>query len=132
MKPKTIDKLILIAKEAASKAYAVYSNFPVGAAFSNNSGEIYSGCNVENLSFGLTNCAERTAIFKSVSEGNRSIDTLVIYTPSEEPTPPCGACRQVIAEFNKNARIICICNSDKRIDTTLEKIFPFSKFSIDK
>jgi cytidine deaminase len=131
MENTLIDKLIDNARRAALNAYSVYSKFPVGAAFANKSGVIFTGCNVENISFGLTNCAERTAVFKSISEGNREIETLVVYTPTQKPTPPCGACRQVIAEFNKNARIICVCDSNQRIDTTLDKLFPVPDFPVN-
>lgn len=131
MTDKLIVSLIEKAKEVSLKAYAVYSNFPVGVALINNNNEIFTGCNVENISFGLTNCAERTAIFKSISEGSNTIKTLVIYTPTLKPTPPCGACRQVIAEFNKNARIICVCDSEKRIDTTLDMLLPQGDFPVD-
>ncbi len=132
MKPDLIDNLKNAAREASKNAYAVYSNFPVGVAFSNKEGKIFTGCNVENISFGLTNCAERTAIFKSVSEGNRTIDTLVIYTPTPTPTPPCGACRQVIAEFNPNAHIISICDTDKQIDMNLSELLPEAVFNLNK
>ena len=131
MTNKLIDKLIISAKETSKNAYSAYSKFPVGAAFTIKSGEIFTGCNVENVSFGLTNCAERTAIFKSVSEGNLSIETLVIYTPTQKPTPPCGACRQVIAEFNKNARIVCVCDTNERIDTNLKLLLPDSDFPVN-
>lgn len=131
MTDNTIESLIEKAKEVSLKAYAVYSNFPVGVALINNNGEIFTGCNVENISFGLTNCAERTAIFKSISEGSNTIKTLVIYTPTQKPTPPCGACRQVIAEFNRKTRIICVCDSDKRIDTALDVLLPQGEFPVD-
>ncbi len=127
-----IENLKDLAQKASKQAYAVYSNFPVGVAFVNNEGAIFTGCNVENISFGLTNCAERTAIFKSVSEGNRTIDTLVIYTPTASPTPPCGACRQVIAEFNPKARIISICDTDQQIDMNLSDLLPVSVFNLNK
>jgi cytidine deaminase len=126
-----ITSLIQEAKRVSKNAYSKYSKFPVGAAIMNDHGEIFTGCNVENVSFGLTNCAERTAIFKSISEGNRNFNTIVIYTPTETPTPPCGACRQVIAEFNKNARIICVCNSDERIDTNLQRLLPDSDIPLE-
>lgn len=131
MRSKTITELISRAKGVSKKAHAVYSNFPVGAAFINNNGDIFTGCNVENISFGLTMCAERSAIFKSISEGSNTIDTLVIYTPTQVPTPPCGACRQVISEFSKNARIICTCDTDEIIDTSIDKLLPHGSFPVD-
>jgi cytidine deaminase len=131
MANSVIEQLIVKAKDVSKNAYCVYSKFPVGAAFINNNGSIFTGCNIENISFGLTNCAERTAIYKSISEGNRSIETLVIYTPTNKPTLPCGAYLQVIAEFNKNARIICVCDSDERIDTHLMHLLPQTDFPVD-
>lgn len=85
--------------EAMEKAYVPYSKFPVGAALITESGEVFQGCNIENASFGLTNCAERTAFFKAVSEGNMSFSHLVVAGETEDPISPCGACRQVMAEF---------------------------------
>lgn len=90
---------IFAAKEAYAKAYAPYSKFQVGAAALTESGEIVSGCNVENASYGLTVCAERNCIAQAVIKGERNIQSVVVYTEQELLTPPCGACRQVIAEF---------------------------------
>ena len=86
------------AKEAAKNSYSPFSRFAVGAAVITPSGKIYKGCNVENSSFGLTNCAERTAIFKAVSEGEREILAVAIYSPNSDSCYPCGACRQVLYE----------------------------------
>lgn len=126
-----LDKLMQEAIEASKKAYAPYSNFPVGAALITADGTIFSGCNVENKSFGLTNCAERTAIFKAISEGAKGIDTLVIYTPTQKPIAPCGACRQVISEFSSSARIVSICATDKKIDSTINDLHPNPEFPVD-
>lgn len=93
------DQLIQKALEARKQAYVPYSNFQVGAAVLGSDGTIYHGCNVENASYGLCNCAERTAIFKMVSEGRRQIDSIAIVADTEGPVSPCGACRQVISEF---------------------------------
>lgn len=87
------------AKEAAQNSYSPFSRFAVGAAVITSGGKIYKGCNVENSSFGLTNCAERTAIFKAVSEGEREILAVAIYSPNSDSCYPCGACRQVLFEF---------------------------------
>ena len=87
------------AKEASKNSYSPFSRFAVGAAVITSSGKIYKGCNVENSSFGLTNCAERTAIFKAVSEGEREILAVAIYSPNSDSCYPCGACRQVLYEF---------------------------------
>ena len=87
------------AKDAAKNSYSPFSRFAVGAAVITSSGKIYKGCNVENSSFGLTNCAERTAIFKAVSEGEREVLAVAIYSPNTDSCYPCGACRQVLYEF---------------------------------
>jgi cytidine deaminase len=91
--------LIEVAKQARQNAHAPFSNFRVGAALRAKSGRIYGGCNVENASYGLTCCAERVAIFKAVSEGERGFDAIAVVTDTDTLTPPCGACRQLIWEF---------------------------------
>ena len=87
------------AKEASQNSYSPFSRFAVGAAVLTSTGKIFLGCNVENSSFGLTNCAERTAIFKAVSEGERELVAVAIYSPNSDSFYPCGACRQVLYEF---------------------------------
>ncbi len=100
--------LIELAKDARNNSYAPYSKFKVGAAVLTDSGKVFTGINVENVSFGATNCAERTAVFKAVSEGERKIVAVAIYSENDEYLFPCGICRQVIAEFaDENAKIIC-------------------------
>ena len=93
------NNLMDIAKEASKMSYSPFSRFAVGAAVLCSSGKIYSGCNVENSSFGMTICAERCAIFKAVSEGEREIMAVAIYSPNSDDCVPCGACRQVMYEF---------------------------------
>jgi cytidine deaminase len=93
------DHLICTAKQSRENAHAAYSNFRVGAALRATSGRIFGGCNVENATYGLTVCAERVAIFKAISEGERGFDAIVVVTDSDTLTPPCGACRQLIWEF---------------------------------
>ncbi len=93
------DALIVAAKQARENAHAKFSNFRVGAALCAASGKIYGGCNVENATYGLTVCAERVAIFKAISEGERKFDAIAVVTDTESLTPPCGACRQLIWEF---------------------------------
>ena len=92
-------ELIVQAAAAKESAYAPYSNFRVGAALLAKSGRIYTGCNIENVSFSATNCAERTAIFKAVSEGEREFEAIVINGDNHDYLAPCGICRQVLAEF---------------------------------
>ena len=93
------DSLIVVAKQARENAHAPFSNFRVGAAVRANSGRVYTGCNIENATLGLTCCAERVAIFKAMSEGERGFDAIAVVTDVEALTPPCGACRQIIWEF---------------------------------
>jgi cytidine deaminase len=120
----TLRRLEKAARAAAGKAYAPYSRFPVGAAVVAGSGRVYSGCNVENASFGLCNCAERTAIFSAVAAGESVVAAVVVYTPTPLPTAPCGACRQVINEFGPDALVISVCDSKNRIDTRLSALLP--------
>jgi cytidine deaminase len=112
------------ARTAATKAYAPYSKFPVGAAIIAGSGKVYSGCNVENASFGLCNCAERTAIFTAITAGESEIKAVAVYTPTPLPTAPCGACRQVINEFGPEALVISVCDSKNKIETRLTALLP--------
>ena len=91
--------LIAVAKQARENAHANFSNFKVGAALRSASGKIFGGCNVENATYGLTVCAERIAIFKAISEGERRFDAIAVVTDTDALTPPCGACRQLIWEF---------------------------------
>jgi cytidine deaminase len=93
------DALIAAAKKARENAHAPFSNFKVGAALGAASGKIYGGCNVENATYGLTVCAERIAIFKAMSEGERKFGAIAVVTDADALTPPCGACRQLIWEF---------------------------------
>ncbi|RMH59110.1 MAG: cytidine deaminase [Candidatus Hydrogenedentota bacterium] len=98
--------LVERAKEARERAYAPYSRFPVGAALLCEDGTIYTGCNVENASYGLTCCAERTAIFKAVSEGHTKFRAISVVLDSTDPSAPCGACRQVIFEFGPDIDVV--------------------------
>lgn len=106
MNQKTVAQLLSAAQTAAKRAYAPYSKFPVGAAVLTGKGKIYSGANVENASFGLSICAERVAVFKAVNAGDTDIKAVLVFTPTEDFTPPCGACLQVIQEFGTNPLII--------------------------
>ncbi len=103
---KEFETLIAAARQARENAHAPYSNFRVGAAVRAKSGRIYAGCNVETASYGLTCCAERVAIFKAVSEGERGFDAIAVVTDADTLTPPCGACRQIIWEFCGDVPVI--------------------------
>ena len=105
-----IGELTQRARAASAHAHAPYSNFPVGAAVLTPDGQIYSGANVENASYGLSICAERSAIFQAVAHGVRSIRAIAVYTPTVATTPPCGACRQVMTEFGPDVLVICCCD----------------------
>jgi cytidine deaminase len=122
--PAKIQALINVAKKAAHRAYAPYSRFRVGAAVLGRSGKIVAGCNVENASYGLTSCAERNAVFQLVAQGESTIRAVAIYTPTETPTAPCGACRQVLNEFGPEMVVISVCDGTERIETTLSGLLP--------
>ena len=92
--------------EVAGRAYAPYSKFLVGAVLVGRDGGIFAGCNVENISFGLTICAERNAVFAAVAAGCRDFEKIVIVADTEVPASPCGACRQVLAEFNPDLKVV--------------------------
>jgi cytidine deaminase len=116
--------LINAAATARDRAYAPYSEFKVGAAVVTATGEIFAGCNVENVSFGLTICAERAAIAVAISSGNKEFVTIAIVTDSTEPAVPCGACRQMLSEFNPNLKIIAATVSGQVQEFALAKLFP--------
>ena len=106
MTKSTQARLMRAARAAAKNAYAPFSKLKIGAAVLTAKGRIFSGCNVENSSFGLTVCAERVAIFRAVSAGEREIKAVLVYADTAKPTPPCGACLQVINEFSENPEIV--------------------------
>jgi cytidine deaminase len=106
MTKSTQARLLRAARAAAKNAYAPFSKFKVGAAVLTAKGRIFSGCNIENSSYGLTICAERVAIFKAVSDGQYEIHALLVYADTPKLTPPCGACLQVISEFSENPEIV--------------------------
>ncbi|MHA6259461.1 cytidine deaminase [Sporosarcina sp. CAU 1771] len=124
------EKLIEASKIAREKAYVPYSNFPVGAALLASDGTIYHGCNIENSAYSMTNCAERTAFFKAVSEGVHSFEALAVVGDTEGPISPCGACRQVITEFCDGAMPVYLTNLKGEVfETTVAELLPgaFSK-----
>lgn len=120
-------ELIDLAVKTSENAYVPYSHFPIGAVLVTDDGTIYTGVNVENASFGLTNCGERTAIFKAVSEGERSFKELIIYGQTEKPVSPCGACRQVMAEFFEPDLPVTLVAKDKStVVMTVKELLPYS------
>ncbi|MGT2907870.1 cytidine deaminase [Streptococcus dentiloxodontae] len=120
-------ELIEAAVSASEQAYVPYSHFKVGAALLTQNGNIYNGCNVENASYGLTNCAERTAIFKAVSEGYRDFAALAVFGETQEPISPCGACRQVMVEFfNPDSKVILIAKDKSTVEMTVGELLPYS------
>lgn len=120
-----IQKLMDCAIKARENAYSPYSHFAVGAALLCEDGTLYEGCNIENASYGLTNCAERTAIFKAVSEGHTKFKALAVVADTEGPCAPCGACRQVMAEFKIPLIIMGNLIGNIKI-VTIEELLPFS------
>jgi cytidine deaminase len=115
--------LLREALKARNKAYAPYSGFKVGAALLTDGGKIFTGCNVENASYGLTICAERVAFLKALSEGERKFEKIAIVTGASRISTPCGACRQFMAEFNPKLELV-LASAGKTIKTNLSKLFP--------
>jgi cytidine deaminase len=122
--PNEWQELTTAAQAVASNAYAPYSHLRVGAALEAESGRIYTGCNVENSSFGLTVCAERSAVFQAVARGEKSFARLAIFTPDAGPLSPCGACRQVLAEMGQDLRIISVGRGGLTREFRLSELLP--------
>ncbi len=120
----TDEMLILQAKDAMKNAYAPYSRFKVGAAVVTKSGEVFKGCNIENASYGATNCAERTAIFKAISEGCREFEKIAIVASSEDYASPCGICRQVLAEFMPEGEVLLYSEETGMVTYTVRELLP--------
>src|SRR5699024_6886500 len=121
------EMLFKVANEAKENAYAPYSNFKVGAALLSKTGKIYSGCNIENASYSLTCCAERVAIFKSISQGETEFDTFIITSNTKAPIAPCGACRQVMNEFfDENVTIVLTNQTNKRKELSIKQLLPYA------
>ncbi|MDN4607050.1 cytidine deaminase [Sporosarcina highlanderae] len=128
------DKLMKEAKLAREKAYVPYSKFPVGAALLSEDGRVYHGCNIENSAYSMTNCAERTAFFKAISEGVTKFKALAVVADTEGPVSPCGACRQVIAEFCDHSMPVYLTNLKGIVQsTTVGELLPgaFSKEDLE-
>ncbi len=126
LQSKCIASLTAAAKAVSERAYAPYSHYPVGAAVLTASGETFTGCNVENASFGLTNCAERSAVFAAVTAGHRQIIACAIYVPAKNVAAPCGACRQVLREFGATMEIISTSGTGEELRMTLDALLPHS------
>ncbi len=118
------EKLTAAAQAVSRRAYAPYSKLRVGAALEGAGGRIYAACNVENSSFGLSVCAERAALFRAVAEGEREFRRLVIYSPEAGPLSPCGACRQVLAEFCPNLSVLSAGRGRTRREFSLAQLLP--------
>lgn len=124
--------LIDQAIEARKLAYTPYSNFQVGAAVLTKNKQVFRGCNIENASYGLANCAERTAIFKAISEGEKEIEAIVVVGDTDGPISPCGACRQVMAEFcDENTKVILTNLKGDIVETSIKQLLPGSFSSKD-
>lgn len=123
------DSLIIAATEARHAAYAPYSHFPVGAAVLTRDGRVFSGCNVENLSYGLSVCAERNALFHAVTAGARDFSAIAVVADSRKPISPCGACRQVMAEFGDFA-VISATLGGERFESTVSALLPRAQTGI--
>ena len=119
-----MDRLLEAALEARLRAIAPFSRFPVGAALQAEDGTIYTGCNIENASYGLTMCAERVAIFKALSEGARDFKRIAVAANTEVLTPPCGPCRQILWEFCRDARITLVNLQGRTEECTIRDLLP--------
>ncbi len=128
------EALIQTAREAAQRAYVPYSNFPVGAALLTDRGEIITGCNVENASYPLTMCAERTAIGAAISQGAGKVVAVAVSAPKAKPCTPCGACRQVLYEFNPDMEVILDSGDADHLILPLTELLPhgFNSLSLEK
>ena len=118
------DELMVLAKAARLKAHAPYSNFKVGCAIEDEQGQVFTGCNVENASYGLSLCAERVAVFKAISEGAEKFKRVAVVADTDVLTPPCGACRQILWEFCGDAELALENLAGKRDTMTIKQILP--------
>ena len=126
LEPELMLELINQAQKAYGQAYVPYSHYPVGAAAVFSSGKIYSGCNVENASYGLTVCAERNAIFQAVAQGERELKGIAIAVPTDSFPSPCGACRQVMREFAVDCPVVLVNGVGQTKVTSLKTLLPDS------
>ena len=123
--PHDWSQLIEAAWQAREYAHAPYSGFQVGAAVETADGRIYGGCNIENVSYGLTNCAERTAMFQAIANGAKKLVRMAVCADTPEPVAPCGACRQVMVELGPQMELLLINKAGKQIYTTVEELMPY-------
>jgi len=121
----TLDKLVAAAREAREHAVADFSHFRVGAALETDTGDIITGCNIENASYGLTICAERVAIFKALSDGKRTFKRIAVVADTSEPTPPCGACRQIIWEFCGDVEVVLANLTEVKATYQMRELLPW-------
>jgi cytidine deaminase len=119
-----MDALLQAALLARERAHAPYSHFKVGAAVSDETGRLFTGCNIESASYGLSMCAERVAVFKAVSEGSARLTRIAVVTGTEILTPPCGACRQILWEFCRDAELILANLTGKQETMSVSQIYP--------
>ena len=126
--------LVDAATSARGRAYAPYSGFEVGAALLGESGRVYAGCNVENVSYGLSSCAERNAVFRAVGDGERRFTAIAVVTAAATPTTPCGACRQVLSEFavGGDMDVVMVTTSGTRKTRRLSALLPESFSSFER
>jgi cytidine deaminase len=122
---RNFQALIRAAKQAKRKAYAPYSSFRVGAAIRTKKGRVYTGCNIENSSYGLAICAERTAIFKAISEGEKEFTAIAVASDDPDFCPPCGACRQVLMDLAPSLDFVMINKKGQEKVVTLKELFPY-------
>lgn len=138
VEPPGEDRTLTLLRERAfaamDRAYAPYSNFRVGAALLSSDGSITEGCNVENAAFPAGICAERGAVASAVARGNRSFETLLIATEAQDPTPPCGMCRQVLEEFSPHLMVVSVTREGREARWTLDELLPkaFTPHSLDR
>jgi cytidine deaminase len=130
MAEPSTDELLQLAWAAREQAYVPYSGFAVGAALLSSDGRVFTGCNVENISFGLTNCAERVAIGTAIAAGVKEFTVVAVVSDSGEPVVPCGACRQVLAEFAPHLRVISATKSGGRREWQLDQLLPQARQGI--
>lgn len=123
---KELEPLVEQALKVREHAYAPYSKFFVGSALLGESGRVYLGCNVENSSYGLCVCAERSAVARAITDGEQRFKGIVVATQSEPPSPPCGMCRQTLAEFALHMPVLLVNPQGSRVETSLDELFPMS------